>query len=42
MELGDIIDWLQQGDDWEAAEVLSQCELEYICLDIVFPLGGDE
>lgn len=41
MVLEDIINWLQEGDEWDAAEVLSQCELHYVDLDMGFPLGDD-
>jgi hypothetical protein len=39
MELGDIINWLQEGDEWDAAEVLWQCDVRYEYVDIGFPLN---
>jgi len=40
MDSEDLIDWLKQGEEWDAAEILSQCELRYDWMDIGIPLGG--
>ena len=38
LDYDDIINWLQEGDEWDAAEVLLQCEINYVYVDTGFPL----
>ncbi len=39
MELGDIINWLQEGDEWDSAEVLCQCDVRCELVDIGYPFN---
>jgi len=40
MELEDVTQWLRDGEEWEAAELLSQCDFRYEYVDTGFPLDG--
>jgi hypothetical protein len=37
MEIEHVINWLQEGDEWEAAALLAQCDLEVIYADEGYP-----
>jgi hypothetical protein len=37
MELEDVNQWLRDGEEWEAADLLSQCEFRYVYVDTGFP-----
>ena len=38
MELEDLIQWLREGEEWDAADLISQCDFRYEYVDIGFPL----
>ena len=40
MDIQDVIQWLQEGEEWDAAELLAQCEFQYHHIDTMFPLDG--
>ncbi len=40
MDRQDVIHWLQEGEEWSAAELVSQCEFSYHYVDTGFSLDG--
>ena len=38
MDIEDVLHWLREGDEWEAADVLSQCCFTWDWLDTGYPL----
>jgi len=41
MDIEDVVYWLREGEEWEAAELLSQCEFTYEYVDTGFLIGGE-
>ena len=40
MDIQDVIHWLQEGEEWNAAELLTQCDFRYHYIDSGFSLSG--
>ncbi len=41
MDLEDVVYWLREGEEWKAAELLSQCEFTYEYIDTGFAISGE-
>lgn len=40
MDLQDVIHWLQEGEEWAAADLLAQCDFNYYYIDTGFAISG--
>jgi hypothetical protein len=41
VEVEDVKNWLRDGEDFDAASLIEQCEFSYEFIDIAFPLNGE-
>lgn len=42
IEVEDVVNWLREGEDFAAANLLTQCEFSYDYIDFLMPLGGGQ
>ena len=40
MDTQDVIHWLQEGEEWAAADLLAQCDFNYYYIDSGFAISG--
>lgn len=39
MDIHDVIHWLQEGEEWSAADLLTQCDFDYYYITTGFPIN---
>lgn len=42
IEVEDVKNWLRDGEDFDAASLIEQCEFSYEFIDLAFPLNGGD